>query len=189
MAKTSALIRTFIGVAAPASPALSEVLRELKAMGSAIKPADEAKLHVTLKFLGDTPEDQIESIGNAIADVASTFAPHRVDLRGLGVFPHAQRPAVIWIGMQRAETLVAMAAGFELAMCDFGFEPEERTFSPHLTLARVKAKPPRSLLDLLDANRETSFGEFAVDGICLYASELTPHGPEYTVLRSCPLAR
>lgn len=187
MAEKTALIRTFIGVDIPTSTAFADVLRDLDAMGRAIKTVDSSSMHVTLKFLGDTPVDQIDEIGSAIAKIASSHDRFLVKLHGVGVFPHEQRPSVLWIGMRHAETLVDMVGEIERRLSDFNFAPERRAFSPHLTLARVKARPPQSLFDLLSAHQEREFGEFAVDAVTLYQSELTPKGAVYTVLKKCPL--
>ncbi|MDA0834668.1 MAG: RNA 2',3'-cyclic phosphodiesterase [Planctomycetota bacterium] len=188
MAESSALVRSFVGVSVPALPIVNTVLRKLNAMGTAIKTVQEATLHVTLKFLGDVPADRIAPIGNAIAKSAANFSAHRIELHGIGTFPDERRPSVIWIGLKPVETLVTLASEIELAMCDFGFEPESRAFSPHLTLARVKTKPPSTLFELIEAHRRTPFGDFAVEEVKLYRSELTPGGPVYSVLKTCPLS-
>jgi RNA 2',3'-cyclic 3'-phosphodiesterase len=181
------LIRCFIAIKIPGFDPLRRVVKELAQMGRALKAVEPDNLHVTLKFLGDTDLDLIGEIGSLVERVANCRQPCVVKVAGLGVFPHLERPSVVWAGLAGAETLAAIAADLETGLEEFGFARENRPFVPHLTLARVKARPPESLRPLLSRHAKTEFGTATVDQIELIRSELRPEGSKYTVLASAPL--
>jgi RNA 2',3'-cyclic 3'-phosphodiesterase len=181
------LIRCFLAVKIPGFKPLRQVLAELAQMGRALKSVDADNLHVTLKFLGNTDINLIPEIHSLVEQAARSRNPCVVKVEGLGVFPHVQRPNVVWAGLEGAETLAAIAAELETGLERYGFARESRPFVPHLTLARVKARPPESLRALLSHNGKTHFGSATIDQIELIRSEPGPEGPKYTVLASATL--
>ncbi len=178
----SATVRAFVAIRVPPSPPLREVIGELAALGRPIKPVALENLHVTVKFLGNTDVSWIAPIGPLLDEIASCTAAFNVTLRGLGVFPKPSRPSVIWTGMTPPEPVVSLAHAVERALVEFGFAPEPRAFQAHVTVARVKHRPPPELSALLDRHAETEFATFPVDQIVLMQSELSPEGPRYTPL-------
>jgi RNA 2',3'-cyclic 3'-phosphodiesterase len=184
-------IRCFLAVKMPAETALRRVLRELAEMGRALKAVEPENLHVTLKFLGATDPDLVAEIQKIAESAASGQTRGQLTLSGLGVFPHLHRPNVVWVGLEGpgAKTLSALAASLEVSLEPLGFAREQRPFAPHLTLARVKAKPPPSLRTLLERHAKTVFGTASVEEIELIRSEPGPDGSRYTVLGRCPLSR
>jgi RNA 2',3'-cyclic 3'-phosphodiesterase len=186
----SPAIRCFIAVKILAPNPLRRTLRALSEMGRAIKAVDIDNLHLTLKFLGDTDPDLVPEIGSLLAQKAAAHRgqPCVITLTGLGVFPNAQRPNVLWAGIHGAEMLVALAEELETALEPLGFARERRPFVPHLTLARVKAKPPESFHDVLNRHAKTQFGTVAVTEVALMRSELEREGSRYTVLATSPLS-
>ncbi|MFN0199551.1 MAG: RNA 2',3'-cyclic phosphodiesterase [Planctomycetaceae bacterium] len=187
MEKPSPLIRAFIGIAIRVSPSLRKLLRDFELLGNGIKIVSEQNLHVTLKFLGDVSEEQIAKVDRLLAEIVPRYRSHRISLARVGAFPHVQRPSVVWIGMQPAELLIALAEEIERESRLIGFEPEQRAFSPHLTIGRVKFRPPQKLFDLMRKHEQTVFGDVEIDEVRLYSSELTPQGPKYAVLKEYPL--
>jgi len=175
-------LRTFIAISVPCSGELRGVIRRLGEMGSAVKPVSPEKLHITLKFLGDTPRDQLPEITAAVQESIAGIAGFEMQLAGLGAFPKKQRPSVVWAGVEQGEPLVEIAARLEDLLETLDFERERRAFSPHLTLARVRRKPPGELFAMFDEHAGTRFGGVPVDAVRLYQSELQPDGPRYTVL-------
>src|SRR5579862_83370 len=111
-------IRCFIAVKIIAPDPLRRILRELSQMGRAIKAVEIDNLHLTLKFLGDTDPDLVPEIGSLVAQKATTHQrqPCVITLTGMGVFPNAQRPNVLWAGLQGAEILVTLANDLESAL-------------------------------------------------------------------------
>ena len=180
--RTSKMARLFIGVRVETTRPLSKALDELGVMGRAVKPVAEKNLHVTLKFLGENDLDLVPEISRVMQQVAATKPESDIRLVGLGAFPHAQRPSVIWAGMQNAETLIEVAAGLDKQLRPLGFGRDKKAFQPHLTLARVRSKPPPELASMLAELRERQFGVVSVSRVQLFQSELQPHGPQYTVL-------
>jgi len=180
-------IRAFVAVRIPPPAALRPVLAELAAMGRPLKAVRPDDLHVTLKFLGDTDPRSIPDVARSVAEAAGAPAPFEIELAGLGVFPNPARPTVVWAGIRRAEPLVELACELETRLEPLGFAPERRAFVPHLTLARVKSRPPAELGALLERHRETVFGAAMIDAVLLLQSELRPEGPHYTALATSEL--
>lgn len=181
------MIRAFIAIDVPAAPSLTPVLAALARMGRAVRPVPEGALHITLKFLGDIDPVFVPRVTQAIEQAAHDSREFRLELRGLGAFPDAQRPNVIWVGCGEAPILTELARRLESELAAIGIPRETRAFHPHATLARVKARPPGELAALLNQHAATEFGDAAVHDIQLYQSELTPHGPHYTMLARIPI--
>lgn len=183
----STSIRAFVAVRLPVTPPLRDVLGQLARMGRAIKTVAPENLHLTLKFLGDTDAGWIEPVCELLDGLASAVPAFDVTLRGLGAFPKPSRPSVIWTGVEPAEPLVKLADIVEQALTQFGFAAETRTFQPHVTLARVKARPPRELESRLESNIDTEFAKFGVKELSLVQSHLSPQGPEYKTIHAAHL--
>ena len=183
-------IRCFLALKIPADTALRRLLKELGAMGRALRAVEPDGLHVTLKFFAAAEPASIPEIGSIATTVAGKHKRTELTLTGLGAFPHPERPSVIWAGLAGpgAQTLCSLAGQFEETLETIGFERENRPFQPHLTLARVKFRPPEELRALLTRHANTVFGTTAVDEIELIRSEPGPEGPRYTVLEHFPLA-
>ncbi|HUG89481.1 MAG TPA: RNA 2',3'-cyclic phosphodiesterase [Planctomycetaceae bacterium] len=180
-------LRTFIAVPIPSTPALRSVIARLAAMGRALKPVDPDHLHLTLKFLGDTDAGQVPAIGSAVRESVSGRQVFDLTLRGTGVFPHARRPTVVWAGIENAEPLIAIVAELEPRLEALGFTREHRAYQPHLTLARIRSRPPADLTELLERERAAEFGAAAVESVVVYQSDLQPGGPVYTPLETVGL--
>jgi 2'-5' RNA ligase len=154
----------------------------------------EESLHVTLKFIGEQPDDKVEEIQKTLSGV--TASPCEIQFRGCGFFPTAKSARVFWIGMEAGPELAALAADVDGKMAGFGIPKEERKFSPHLTLARGPggSGAPRRLTGdrsnrvfqhLQDklANLPTpEFGRMTAHEFYLYRSQLSPKGSKYTKL-------
>jgi RNA 2',3'-cyclic 3'-phosphodiesterase len=145
-------------------------------------------LHVTLKFIGEATSEKAAAIKAALASIPSR-APIPMNFRGLGFFPNARRPRVLWAGIEAGTDLAALAGAVETAFAALGIPREERAFSPHLTLARFDT--PRGL-DALHAAVEKAglleFGAATAKEFHLYQSVLKPGGAEYTRLAIFSLA-
>ena len=180
-------IRTFVAVKLPVVPELQPVLKSLAAMRWPVAAVAADKLHVTLKFLGDTPSERRVEIQQLIPRSVSGQPPFVLRIAGLGAFPHADRPSVVWAGLPDAEPLIALAKRLETALEPLGFARESRPFQPHLTLARIKGRPPRDLLELLRSQATTCFGNVAVQCVEFIRSDLQRDGARYTTLASWEL--
>jgi 2'-5' RNA ligase len=146
-------------------------------------------LHLTLRFLGATPDERQPAIGEALGAAARGVAPFRVVLSGGGAFPDARRPRVLWIGIGEGETSLAdLARRLDEQLGPLGWPPEGRPFAPHLTLARTDGVPgaderARRLAELAEG---ISLG-WLVDRVVLYRS-IQGRGPaRYEALAEAPL--
>jgi RNA 2',3'-cyclic 3'-phosphodiesterase len=143
-------------------------------------------LHITMKFLGERPEDEVRAIEEALQDSTADLAPFLLRLSGVGAFPSLERPRVVWIGSVGTTPLPALAGKIDVACGRLGIAREERRFSAHLTIGRVKRELTASQRSALvrEANRVVGTYEVAVSSVELMLSELSRTGPTYT-----PLAR
>jgi RNA 2',3'-cyclic 3'-phosphodiesterase len=146
----------------------------------------ETNLHVTLKFLGQIDDARVPSLVSALAAAAAGLTGFEVGVRGLGAFPSATRPRVVWAGLD-APQLTALANAVDAALASLGFPRESRPFSAHVTLGRVREsrRPNRALAAAL--GRPVDFGFLAVSHVSLMRSELSPRGARYTELAAAPL--
>lgn len=181
-------IRAFIAVEIPAPAALRTVIPQLEQMGRAVRVVSTDGMHVTLKFLGDINPAAVPPIAQALKAAVQGTSAFEARMVGLGAFPHADRPSVVWVGFEDAEPLVAIAERLEKGLRPLGFRRERREFQPHVTLARVRSKPPAELAELLNELASTPFGVVAIDSVKLIRSELRPEGSLYTELESVPLS-
>lgn len=144
-------------------------------------------IHLTLKFLGDTPEGEVPAIREALTAVARRAVSCTFAVGDLGCFPNLRRPRVIWVGVQEpGGQLRALQEAVERAMVPLGYPPEGRPFSPHLTLGRVRdGIPSRDVTrigEVVVATALGTLGEVRVDLFALIRSVLKPTGAEYTPL-------
>lgn len=169
--------RLFVGVPAPEDLELSGVRNALEKRGDNVKLVDPELYHVTIAFLGDTPEAEVDAILDAMDDGAEGLPAHEGQAQGLGAFPSAKRAAVVWAGIADTE-LDRLARDVRDALTERGIEYDDRhDFHPHLTVARLRNK--RNITQLVDPHEATAFGAFPVDRVRLYESTLTPDGAVY----------
>lgn len=156
-------------------------------------------MHVTLKFIGEQPEESVMQIENSFAGISAFGAA--IHFQGYGFFPGAKSARVFWVGMEAGPELAAMAGLVDDKIAQLGISKEERPFSPHLTLARSaggSGSPHRNksdgrnptfqkLQEKLSALPSIEFGTMRPREFFLYQSQLSPKGSKYTKLASFPL--
>ncbi len=135
-------------------------------------------IHLTLKFLGEISDAQVKQVSEALAALGS-FPAFSVQVKGFGFFPDARRPRVFWVGLEAPSALAELADRVEVAMERIGFPREQRSFTPHLTLARFKVPRPQPALQGLLPREAPDLGRFEVSEFFLFESKLSPHGAEY----------
>jgi 2'-5' RNA ligase len=157
-----------------------------------VKWVDPGNIHLTLKFLGDIYADNVEKINTALEEAVKGTTTFNIEVRGLGVFPNMNRIQVIWVGLYgELEKLGRLQKRIETSLESLGFPPENRPFTPHLTLARVRdyARPEeRQKIGQLIST--TSFeGKYTINitAVNLMRSELTREGPIYSKLGAATL--
>jgi 2'-5' RNA ligase len=176
----------------------AEVLSEISSIQARLKKAVQGTIrwvrpeamHLTLKFLGDISENDIATISRVMADQAGAIKPFALDVGTLGAFPDMTRPRVIWLGIGGdVELLIRFQKSLDQALHGQGFPEEERVFSPHLTLARIKE--PRGVIGLAKISEKTgkhAAGPFSARELVLFRSQLTPQGAIYSQLACFPFA-
>ena len=147
----------------------------------------ETNLHVTLKFLGQIEETRVGAVAEALASVAARTPAFALDVRGLGAFPTPSRPRTLWVGLEPAAPLTALAREVDSALAALGFARESRSFAAHVTLGRVRESRRNPALAAALA-RATHCGRLTVSRVSLMRSELHPHGARYTELAGVVLA-
>ena len=177
-------MRLFVALDIPESvrASLAALLSKLRVTCASARWVRIEGLHVTLKFIGEASQEKAEAIKAALATVPSR-SPIIMNFRGLGFFPNARRPRVLWAGIEADSGLAALAAAVETSLDQLGIRPEDRAFSPHLTLARFDT--PRGLDALhaaIDKTGQAEFGGATATEFHLYQSVLKPGGAEYTRL-------
>lgn len=184
-------LRLFIAIPLP-EPVLRQ-LAEVQRLLEKQMPAGSVRwvkpegIHLTLKFLGDTPEGKVPAIRDALTAVARRAAPCSFTVGDLGCFPNLRRPRVIWVGVQEpGGQLALLQEAVEKGMATLGYPREGRPFSPHLTLGRVKdSVPARDVArigDIVGATSVGTLGEVRAESFALIRSILQPTGAEYTPL-------
>jgi 2'-5' RNA ligase len=161
-------------------------LRALDTKSSGKKPrwARPENLHATLKFIGNVMPEKLDEIRAALARVHSD-QPVELRFRGLAFFPDAKRPRVLWAGIAGSQNLDAIAAGIDRVLTELGVPREQRSFTPHLTLARCEpAAISSGLRAAIVKHAAGDFGDLRADQFHLIESKLKSSGAEYTTLQS-----
>lgn len=188
-------VRAFIAIELP--DAVRAVLSSLQ---SGLRPAehpyvkwvDPGGVHLTLKFLGNIDREKVPQIMEAMARAAQNISPFQLRLGGLGAFPNLQRPRVIWVAVKgEAEKVVSLQRGIDHALAALGFPPESRSFSPHLTLGRLRERASlgelRRIGESIIATKFEEVASFEVGEVSLMRSTLTPKGAIYSRISSIQL--
>lgn len=183
------VLRLFIAVELPADVRrrLAEVADELRGMGlDRLRWVRPENIHITLKFLGETPADSLPQIEDALRAAAEGVAPHELKLGKLGKFGGRQNPRVLWVDVGGdVDALKALQKRVDARIAPLGFSTDERPFAAHLTLARVPQdlarKVARPLTEAVEAVKVPDT-PIPVREVVLMRSELRPGGPVYTRL-------
>jgi 2'-5' RNA ligase len=147
-------------------------------------------MHLTLKFLGDVPVEQVPAIAQAMRQACDKHPPFAGTLSELGCFPNADRPRVVWVGIQDVSGVLAvLQRDVDRAVAALGFEPERRRFHPHLTLGRVKSRDREAVAVLGEyiSRARVKVGTIQANAVHLMRSDLLPGGAVYTELAAAKL--
>jgi len=183
-------IRSFIAIELPeeAKEGLARLRSELERdEHKFVKWVAPGGIHLTLKFLGNIPSKRVTEITEAIEETARGISPFHLEISGLGAFPSLKQARVFWVGIGgEVDKLSRLQQNIDSALAILGFAKEERSFVPHLTLARIRqgAPPPerRSFGELIGSTVFEDKYHVEVEAINLMRSQLTPAGAIYTCL-------
>ena len=183
-------MRTFIAVDLPqeVKQKIDAVSSSLRKYGGRVSWVRTANLHLTLKFLGEIEEGLLPDLKRALEERLSQVSKFEFSLKDLGAFPNFHKPRVIWVGIDSgAKELTDLAIKVDEATHSLGFEKENRPFSAHLTIARVK--DPRTTSNLMPEVQNTLFDSEPIqaEDVIIMKSQLTPHGAIYTPLAEIKL--
>jgi|YelNatPaOPRAMG01_1025707.scaffolds.fasta_scaffold67670_1 2'-5' RNA ligase len=181
-------IRSFLAIEIPEilHPLMEELQRKLKETRADVKWVAPQNIHLTLKFFGAISPEKLAQVSQIILPIVAHCPPFSITISGLGCFPSRHRPRVIWLGINNGNReIVLLQKEIEGKLLAAGFPAEERPFTPHLTMGRVRSGRNLSELQpLIVANQNLELGTFAVREIVLFKSDLKPTGAVYTRLRT-----
>ena len=186
----SEAIRSFIAFDMDSEPVLKRIaaVQNLSAKsGADLKLVEPKNIHITVRFLGNITPSMVEKIFEEMKKVQ--FAPFDVKIHGVGAFPNVHYPRVLWAGItEGADQLRNIFSQLEPRLRSLGFTPDQKGFSPHLTIARVKSgRNKAELAKFVTENVNYDFGIVRAECLRLKRSDLTPKGPIYSTLKEfCP---
>ncbi len=185
-------MRVFIAVELSESirKVVVQIQGKLRGTEDKIKWVNPFLIHLTLKFLGEIKKEKLGAVIEVTQKIAQKFSPFLMEVKGVGAFPSLSSPRVIWLGVDSGSTtLRKLSSELEDRLEKNGFSKENKKWTPHLTLGRVKSLvEPRKLSDLILREKEGVAGVMEVREISVIESRLTPSGPIYTVLEQLSLS-
>jgi RNA 2',3'-cyclic 3'-phosphodiesterase len=184
-------VRIFIAVEiSPGAKAKLTSLEEaLKKTNADVKWVKPDNIHITLKFLGDVPGEDIEKINKAVQVAVAGLKSFKISFCQVGGFPSLKNPRVIWVGVEEGrEELSKISQVIDREITRLGFSPEERVFIPHLTIGRVRThKNIKELAQTIEKYKSDDFGQGLMNKVLVMESKLSPAGPTYSVVKEVRL--
>lgn len=188
-------VRSFIAIPVPSEgiEALEQVVKNLdQEIGRYVRWVRPEGIHVTLKFMGDIPAAMVERVLEALPPVAAGSSPFELAISGLGVFPNIRRPRVLWAGLEGGlTTLSDLQLAVDEAVGKLGLPKEQRHFSPHLTLGRVRRDVAegqlRKIGEVMSSTGIPSIPAWPADTVNLMRTELDPAGSRHYLVGSAPI--
>lgn len=173
-------MRLFIAIPLPDSA--KQTLENLKKPIESIRWQPSHQFHITLKFLGETPEEHVQRLQAQLRAVnQSAF---NLTVQGLGTFSKKGKPTVIWAGVEKSAALEQLQHIVEAISIRVGFEKESRSFTPHITLGKAKKAVTQEVELFLSSCSGWGSEEFFVDRFALYASHISSSGARHEVIKS-----
>ena len=187
---TEKLLRTFLAVPVPrdVSSKKNMLYSTLENVDGDINWVKNAQLHLTMKFLGHTPESAIIDVIDQVEKITPNMNPFDLKIEETGCFPVPTRPRILWLGLKgNLDLLKSMVESIENVLEPLGFPKESRDILPHITLARIKY--PQKHTPNVNPFLKSSYDpiDFPVDRMQFFSSELLPSGAVHTILKTFPL--
>ena len=179
-------IRVFLAVKVPEElkEKIQEVQKQLKMQNADVGWVEPENFHYNLKFFGYATESEIKKVEAAVKRVVAGHHPFKLEIEGTGTFPTPTAPRVIWLGTKKGTAeITALANDLDKEFSKEGFKSETRPFTAHLTLGRVKStQNKQELIEKVKDLKAMKIGEFNIEEITLFQSQLQREGPVYTEL-------
>ena len=188
------MIRVFLAVelSLDVRKKLSELQQQLKKILPPINWVRPESIHLTLKFLGYVEPLSISQLQSVLEPLGKKQDPFSIEVHGLGVFPHIKHPRIFWAGFTgNTHALHDLVFEIDVVLETLGFPPEEKTYHPHLTLARIKrenVKVGSALIQTGALESDQHLGTVVVDRFTLFQSDLDSSGARYTSLWTVPFS-
>jgi|WetSurSiteA1Bulk_404760.scaffolds.fasta_scaffold33443_2 RNA 2',3'-cyclic 3'-phosphodiesterase len=190
-------VRIFIAISLPDEihDYLSVISTQLKKnlVDGVVRWVKVTNIHLTLKFLGEIPEAEVDRLKKELASPVAHHMPFNLMIENIGVFPNLHCPRILWVGLRESMELIQLQRTVELVTQNMGYAVDERDFSAHLTLGRVNQNANQQQLlnfgKILTNSTVGGMSSFIVKSIGIYRSELNAGGPIYTKLQSIPLKK
>lgn len=185
-------IRSFLAFEIPLElrDTVSFIYDGLKASNLDVRWVKEENIHVTVVFMGNVKEEDIDPVSKVLERTCSKYGPFVIRVKGVGVFSSLRNPRVLWIGIEGdIERMRHFRNRLQKELRHFGIKEETKKFSPHLTVGRFKKGFNQSnrLRELIERYRDVTSPKATVKELVLFKSELRPEGAIYTKLNSWPL--
>ena len=184
-------MRCFISITLPEEikRGMTAIQGRLRASGADVSWTRPEGMHLTLKFLGEVEEKMLPEMESALSAVVMGRSPFSLKVSGIGTFPDMRRPRVIWIALkEHGNNLIRLQRGVEEKFNEIGFPQEDRDFTPHITLGRIRSqKNVEKLLSLIEKEKDVELNGFDASCVHLMQSQLKPTGAIYTELYSAGL--
>ena len=185
-------MRCFLAIELPQEvrDGLARLQERLSSVGRAVRWTRTDQIHLTLKFLGEVPDDNVPAVCEAAGAVAKRFAPFEFEVGGSGCFPPGGAARIVWAGIpDPPQTLIDCQRACEQAYGELGFKQENRQYHPHLTIGRVRDPgASRQIRAAVESEGEFSAGSLAADELVLFQSILRPSGPTHLIISRAPLS-
>lgn len=166
---------------------IGELQNKLAKAEAAVKFVEPENLHFTFKFFGDISREKADEIIGMISEKTKKYSPFEVSIKGVGVFPHLGYIRVLWLGVEDSDQFSKMQMDFDEEFIKMGFK-KERSYTPHLTIGRVKgAQNKEALVSIINELETIEIGKTTIKNLVLKESELTPAGPIYTDVKEFQL--
>lgn len=182
-------VRAFLSIDIDDDSLLDRITRvqsHLDVNSARVKMVERENIHFTLRFLGDTSLKKIEEIRDKLSSIS--MPPFEIEVSGVGTFPRITRPSVIWVGVTKnGEKMIDLKKRIDEGLRGAGYG-QDRKFTPHATIARVKSvQNRRPLIEAIENLSDEEIGLMTVESYCMTKSRLTPRGPVYETVWKLPL--
>lgn len=172
-------MRLFIAIEIPEGA--KQKLEQLQDSNLGIRWNAAGTIHLTLRFVGNV-EDPAQKDELVEQLSAIEFSAFNLTIKGLGYFPPHKHPKVLWAGLKKSRALIQLQKQVEQACVEAGFDPDDRSYTPHITIGRVKSCSKKEVNSFINQHKQLRLDPFSVDKFILFESKLDPEGARHTPL-------